>query len=327
MKEGKIINFYKNRKIYFGISAAIMIIGILFCIFKGVVFDIQFTGGALLTYSYEGEMDDNRAGDIATEILGRPVTPQLTENISDGSKKLVLNIAGKYGVDPVDQARLDQALKAEFPNSNLELSEAQMVEKFFGDKFMKKGITALLLSGALVLVYVWIRFKMVGGLSAGVTAIIALVHDCLVVFFTCVIFGLPIGDNFVAVALSIIGYSINDTIVIYDRIRENAKLYSGTEVETIVDLSITQSMMRSIMTNLCVMISVSLVYILAFANSIESVQSFALPMAIGSISGCYSTICISGPLWVMWKKKKGDNVLFVEQKENKKDTKKVKYYV
>jgi len=76
------------------------------------------------------------------------------------------------------------------------------------------------------------------------------------------------------------------------------------------------------MTNLCVMISVSLVYILAFANSIESVQSFALPMAIGSISGCYSTICISGPLWVMWKKKKGDNILFVE-KDKKKET--IKY--
>ena len=328
MKEGKIIPFYKMRKVFFGISAAIMIIGILFSIFKGVEFDIQFTGGALLSYSYDGEMDDDRAGDIAEEILGRPVTPQLTESISEGTKKLVLNIAGKYGVDPIDQAKLDEALKAEFPNSDLKLSEAQMVEKFFGDKFMKKGITALLLSTVLVLFYVWIRFKMMGGLSAGVMAIVALLHDCLVVFFTCVIFGLPIGDNFVAVALSIIGYSINDTMVIYDRIRENAKLYSGYEVETITDLSITQSMMRSVMTNLCVMISVSLVYILAFANSIESVQSFALPMAVGSISGCYSTICISGPLWVMWKKKKGDNILFVETKEdkNKKNTTAKKYY-
>lgn len=326
MKEGKMIHFYKNRYIFFATSTAIMIIGILFSIFKGVVLDIQFTGGALLSYSYVGEVDENKAGDIATDILGRPVTPQLTESISEGTKKLVLNIAGKSGVDPLDQAKLEQALKAEFPNANLELSEAQMVEKFFGDKFMKRGITALLLSTALVLVYVWIRFKIVDGLAAGVTAIIALLHDCLVVFFTCVVFGLPIGDNFVAVALSIIGYSINDTIVIYDRIRENAKLYSGYEVETIADLSITQSMTRSIMTNLCVMISVSLVYILAFANSIESVQSFALPMAIGSISGCYSTICISGPLWVMWKKKKGENIITVEKKEEKKDTKAKRYY-
>jgi preprotein translocase SecF subunit len=323
MKEGKIIGFYKMRKIFFGLSSAIMIIGIIFAVFKGVVFDIQFTGGALLSYSYDGEMDENKAADIATQLLDRPVSPQLTVSYADGSKRLVLNIAGKYGVDPVDQAKLESDLKAAFPNSKLQLSEAQMVEKFFGDKFMQKGVIALVLSTLLVLCYVWIRFKLMGGLSAGVTAVIALVHDCFVVFFTCVIFGLPIGDNFVAVALSIIGYSINDTIVIYDRIRENAKIYNGFEIETISDLSISQSMMRSVMTNLCVMISVSLVYILAFANSIESIQAFALPMAIGSISGCYSTICIAGPIWVMWKKRKGNNILFVE-KEKKKETR--KYY-
>jgi preprotein translocase SecF subunit len=105
------------------------------------------------------------------------------------------------------------------------------------------------------------------------------------------------------VALSIIGYSINDTIVIYDRIRENSNSHPGLPVDTITDLSISQSMMRSINTNIAVLISVSLVYILAFANNIQSIQSFALPMAVGAISGCYSTICIAGPLWVMWKKR------------------------
>jgi len=112
------------------------------------------------------------------------------------------------------------------------------------------------------------------------------------------------------VALSIIGYSINDTIVIYDRIRENSKIYQGFPVEQITDLSISQSMMRSVNTNISVMISVSLVYILAFAHSIDSIMSFALPMAVGAISGCYSTICIAGPLWVMWKKKKAGAELF-----------------
>ena len=153
---------------------------------------------------------------------------------------------------------------------------------------------------------------MMGGLSAGVMAVVALVHDVLVVFFTCVIFKIPIGSSFVAVALSIIGYSINDTIVIYDRIRENSKTFVGFPVDTITDLSITQSMMRSVNTNVSVMISVSLVYILAFSHGIDSIQSFALPMAVGSISGCYSTICIAGPLWVMWKKRKGGTELFKE---------------
>lgn len=321
LKQGKIIGFYKNRWIFFSISIFIMVIGILFSVFKGVNLDIQFTGGALLTYSYNGEMNDNAAEDITEKLLDRPTTAQLTEDSATGEKRLVLNIAGKFGVSATDQTKLDEELKAEFPNSGLDLEETKMVEKFFGDKFMRNGVISVVLSAALVLMYVWIRFKLMGGLSAGVTAIVALVHDMLVVFFTCVIFGIPIGDNFVAVALSIIGYSINDTIVIYDRIRENAKIYKDFEVETIADLSISQSMMRSVMTNFCVMISVSLVYILAFSHSMQSITSFALPMAIGSISGCYSTICVAGPLWVMWKKRKGGKLLFVEkEKDMDKDT-------
>jgi preprotein translocase SecF subunit len=166
---------------------------------------------------------------------------------------------------------------------------------------------AIILSAILVMGYVWVRFSRIGGLSAGAMALVALLHDVLVVFFTCVIFQIPIGDSFVAVTLSIIGYSVNDTIVIYDRIRENTKLHPTTPVDTITNLSISQSITRSINTNIAVLISVSMIYIFAFRSSLESVQSFALPMAIGSISGCYSTVCIAGPLWVMWRKNKEKN--------------------
>ena len=324
MNENKIIGFYKKRFIFFGISLTIMLIGLIFSFTKGVTLDIQFKGGALLRYSFEGEVDADKAADLATKQLGRPVSTQITSDLATDEEQLVFNIAGEYGLDAKDQQAFDNALKAEFPDSNLKLAGSQMVEKFFGDKFLRDGIKAILLAAVLVMLYVWIRFKMMGGLSAGIMALIALLHDVLVVFFTCVIFGIPIGESFVAVALSIIGYSINDTIVIYDRIRENSKIYEDFPVDTVTDLSITQSMMRSINTNVAVMISVSLVYILAFANSIDSVQSFALPMAVGSISGCYSTICIAGPLWVMWKKRKGDTILFQEKKDKKTLTKSYK---
>jgi len=317
MKDGKIINFYKKRFIFFGLSIALMLIGVIGVFVNGVILDIQFKGGAVLKYTYVGEMDENKAAEIATEILNRPVTTQLTEDITTGDDKIIFNIAGDYGVDAADQSKLDDALKTEFPDSQLDLAQAQMVEKYFGDKFLRNGIISLLLSTALVLVYVWFRFHLMGGLSAGVMAVVALVHDVFIVFFTCVLFKLPIGDSFVAVALSIIGYSINDTIVIYDRIRENAKTYPEIKVDELTNLSISQSMMRSVMTNLCVMVSVSLVYILAFAHDISSIQAFALPMAVGSISGCYSTICIAGPLWVMWKKTKGDTILFKEKNPEK----------
>jgi preprotein translocase SecF subunit len=317
MNENKIIGFYKKRFIFFGISIAIMIAGLIGVLINGVTLDIQFKGGALLKYTYVGEIDSDAAADVATKQLDRPVTTQITSDITTGEKRLVFNVAGEYGVDAKDQQNFDAVLKETFPNSELKLSESQMVEKFFGDKFLRNGVISLLLAMGLVMGYVWIRFKMMGGLSAGTMAMIALIHDVLVVFFTCVIFRIPIGESFIAVALSIIGYSINDTIVIYDRIRENGKIYQGFPVDTITDLSITQCMMRSINTNIAVMVSVSLVYILAAANSIDSIQSFALPMAVGSISGCYSTICIAGPLWVMWKKKTNTTILFAEKKPNK----------
>ncbi len=313
-KENHIIGFFGKRKIYFAISISIMVIGIIMAFINGVQLDIQFKGGAMLKYTYVGEMDAEKAGNIASDIFSRPVSTQLIEDIATGEDKLVLTLAGNYGVNAADQDKLDIKLKEAFPDSQLKQSETTIVEPFFGKKFLSQGILSIVLASVLILCYVWIRFKIMGGLSAGVMALIALVHDCFVVFFTCVIFNIPIGESFVAVALSILGYSINDTIVIYDRIRENAKTYIGYPIEVITDLSISQSMMRSIITNVCVMISVSLVYVLAVAHNISSIQSFALPMAVGSISGCYSTICIAGPLWVMWKKKKGDTLLFEEKK-------------
>ncbi len=314
-KENHIIGFYKKRFIFFAISLSVMLIGVIMAFVDGVKLDIQFTGGAMLKYTYVGDIDEDAAGDFASTQLNRPVSTQLVEDIASGEKKLVFNIAGNYGMNVADQDTFNSELKKAFPDADLKLSESSMVEPFFGKKFLRNGIISIVLAGVLVLLYVWIRFKMMGGLSAGITALVALLHDCLIVFFTCVIFKIPIGESFVAVVLSIIGYSINDTIVIYDRIRENAKDYIGYPVEAITDLSITQSMMRSINTNVAVMISVSLVYILAFANSISSIQSFALPMAVGSISGCYSTICIAGPLWVMWKKRKSNTILFEEPKK------------
>jgi preprotein translocase SecF subunit len=309
-KPGKIIEFYQKRWIFFCISLGIMLIGIISAFINGVHLDIQFKGGALLKYAYTGEIDADAAADVVSGMLDRPVSTQLTSDIATNEKRLIISIAGNYGLDAKDQDKLDNTLKEKFPDSKLNLSESSMVEPFFGKKFLTDGLIAIGLSAILVMVYVWIRFSRMGGLSAGVMALVALFHDVLVVFFTCVIFQIPIGDSFVAVTLSIIGYSVNDTIVIYDRIRENTKLHPKTPVDTVTNLSISQSITRSINTNFAVLLSVSLVYILAHINSIDSIQSFALPMAVGSVSGCYSTICIAGPLWVMWKKRKNSNVAF-----------------
>ncbi len=304
MSNSKIFPFYKKRWIFFAVSLVIMIVGIIGVFINGVHLDIQFKGGALLKYSYVGEMNTEKAAGVVSNLLGRPVTTQLTSDLISGDKRLVVNIADDQGLDAADQHKLDDALNGQFPGMDIQLAESSVVQPFFGQKFLQNGILALIISSVLVVIYVWIRFHRMGGLSAGVMALIALLHDILVVFFACVLLEIPIGDSFIAVALTIIGYSINDTIVIYDRIRENTRIYKKLPVDQVTDLSVNQSFTRSVNTNLAVLISVSCVYILAFGHGIDSIQDFALPMAIGAVSGCYSTICIAGPLWVMWKKRK-----------------------
>jgi preprotein translocase subunit SecF len=275
---------------------------------NGVRLDIQFKGGSLVKYNYVGEVDPDRAAEITSGIINRVVSAQTTTNLNTDEKQLVINIAGDYGLDVREQEEIDQALKAEFPDADLNLSESSMVEPFFGKKFLANGIKAIALGAVAILIYVWFRFRRIGGLSAGLMALAAICMDLFVVYTVHIIFKLPIGDSFVAVFLTIIGYSINDTIVVYDRIRENSKLHSKESIETITNLSIAQTLGRTINTSVAVFISVALVFVTAAINGIESVQIFALPMALGVVSGCYTSVCLVGPLWVALKKRRGTEV-------------------
>lgn len=297
------INFYKNRKIYFTISALIMVVGIVSLFINGVDLSIQFKGGAIIKYSYEGEIDANLAAKKATEILNRNTEVQLTDDLATHSKKLVLNLSGNSGLEAKEQDKLDQALKQEFPKANLTLAESNVVEPFIGKRFLTNGITAIALTSLFIIIYVRFRFKKISGTSAGVISLIALLHDILLVFFTFVIFKMPINDSFIAVTLTIIGYSINDTIVVYDRIRENQPYFQKKTFEELVDTSINQSLARSIKTSVTTAACILVVYILAFLYNIDSIKTFSIPMLLGIISGAYSSVCLAGPMLVMWHNK------------------------
>lgn len=297
------IKFYEKRKIFFALSAAIMIVGLVALFINGVNLSIQFKGGAIIKYSYTGEMNAEVAADKATEILNRNTEVQLTEDLATHSKKIVFNLSGNSGLDANDQDKFDAELKKAFPDSQLELSESNVVQPFIGKRFLTNGLIALGLTSLFIIIYVRFRFKKISGLSAGVIGLIALVHDVLVVFFIFVIFKMPINDSFIAVTLTIIGYSINDTIVIYDRIRENKPYFEKKTFEELVDTSINQSLSRSINTSITTGISILIVCILAFAYNIDSIKTFAIPMLVGVISGCYSTVCLAGPMLVMWHKR------------------------
>lgn len=307
-KTYKTIPFYQKRWIAFSLSIGLIVIGLIGCFTKGVALDIQFKGGAILKYTYVGEIDPNKVSEVIDPILNRPSTVQITSDLGSDEKKLNLTLAGNEGLLPEEQASLNEALNQTFKDAQIKLSESYMVEPYIGYKSLTNSAIAIALSFALIVIYVWVRFKYMGGLSAGVMALVALVHDVLIVFFAFVLLGIPLNDTFVAITLTIIGYSINDTIVIYDRIREELGQRRKEPLADVVNLSITQSITRSVNTSITTFISVLIMYLFAAYYGIRAIEIFALPMMVGVISGCYSTIFIAGQLWVTWKTRRQKEV-------------------
>lgn len=307
----KIIDFVGNKKIFFGISIAIIVIGIICNFIFGTRLDIQFSGGATLRFSYTGEIDQNELYNyIQDKTTDKITTSFSTDLMGNSGNNVSVQFSGNDAIETDIQQSLEADLQAKYPDNNFECLESNSVDASMGFNFLLKCITAVAIASILMVLYVTIRFKKIGGLSAGVMALVALFHDVAMIYFLYVIFQMPIDSNFIAVVLMILGYSLNDTIVIYDRVREERRILgSKTDVGMVYNLSCTKSFKRTIMTSITTLSAIFIVYIVAVFFNISSVQSFALPMMIGVISGCYSSICIAGPLWVVWqnhkKSKKG----------------------
>jgi preprotein translocase SecF subunit len=263
------MSFYGNRNKFFIFSATLFLVGVIAFFINGIKLDIQFQGGSILKYTYTQDINKEKAAEIATKTLNRKVDAQVVEDLAKKTKKIVLNVAGNQGVSAQDQEKLTTDLKAEFKESGLALDEALNVEPFIGKRFFLNGMWAMILASLIIMAYVWYRFKRIASLSLGVFALVALFHDIGMVLVTFIVFKIPLNDAFIAVVLTILGYSMNDTVVIYDRIRENARfMKQGTPVTELVDVSVNQSLTRSINTALMTFLSMLIVYVFALIYNI-----------------------------------------------------------
>lgn len=306
------IRFYQHRYIFFTISLCLILFGVAAAFINGIHLDIQFKGGTILKYTYSSTIDTEQAEKVIQQAIGKTINCQLQSNMARDNQMLIVSLADTDALTAQEEAAVTASLTRSYPDAGLVLSESLTVEPFIGKHFFTNGLIAIVLSFLLILGYVGVRFRNIGGLAAGTMAIVALFHDVLIVTAVFIIFKIPLNDSFIAAILTIIGFSINDTIVIYDRIRENERvLRKQSTAEELVDVSINQSMMRSINTNLAVFLSITVVYVLAQVYDIGSIRAFALPMMFGTISGCYSTICIAGPLWTMWQNHKKNMVNYL----------------
>ncbi len=292
-----------NLLIPFVLSIAIAVI-LVASFALGVDMDVQFRGGALITYGYSGALDTDQMQSVVDGTLGAGTTLQ-TGATTGGENTVNIVLPGTSTVDVALLDSLTTALNTQFPANGFAQRQVSNVEPSIGQVFLIKCVVAVVLASLLILLYVAYRFRRVGGWRGGLTAVVALVHDLIIVYGVYVLLGIPLSGNFIAALLTILGYSINDTVVIYDRVRENRSLYSKRmPFDELVNISINQSLRRSVNTTVSTVIALACVCIFSVVYGLDSIFTFAFPLTIGMFSGVYSTVTIAGPLWVGWENRR-----------------------
>ena len=288
-------DFVGNLKRALIVSLAIMILGLAINVVFGTQMDLTFKGGTMIRYSYETAPDVDALKATAKETLGGE--PQISLDDINSTKVVSVTLTGTVTTE--QQQKFAEAIEKNYANNKMEPFQSNTLPAAMGAKFFFRCLFALGIAAVLLVVYVAFRFRNIGGIPAAVSALIALVHDLLIVYFTFVIFRIELNNNFVAVMLTILGYSLNDTIVIFDRIRTLRKR-SEASLTDVVNSSLHEVLRRTIVTTLTTCIAIAAVLVVALVMHVDSIVSFALPMLLGAISGSYSSLFLSGPIWVRW---------------------------
>ena len=282
--------------------AVLFVIGTVMALIFGVKLDINFSGGTKIAYSYTDEIKEAEVKKVIDEKFDKAYTFTQSTSLAGDTKTFEIALSGKNAISAETQEALTKALSDSFKDNKIEIYNSNSVSPTIAGSFFAKSLVAVLITAILVIIYVGWRFRKIGGVTAAITALCALVFDVLVSFFICVIFGLQIDSNYIAVVLTIFGYSLNDTIVIYDRIRENEKFNPDMELGALVNMSVNKVMIRNIVTTVTTILAVATIILVAEVYGLTSLRTFAIPMAFGLLSGAISSLFVSAPLWVVWQK-------------------------
>jgi len=280
-----------NKTKYFVILSGIIILAglIVGIAMGGLNLGLDFTGGSILTIEL-GENFDTQVVEQALRDNG--IDPALTQITKSGDTQAVIRIQQLPSEDNADEFResLLNSLKQTYPNAAG--GEIESVGGVTSSEIVTNAFLSVIIAAVLMLIYIWIRFE----LFSGIAAVVALIHDVLIMTAVMCIFRIPINSSYIAACLTIVGYSINDTIVVFDRIRENRKkvsLKSLTNME-LADMSVKETLPRTLNTSITTLVTILSVYIFG----VPSIKEFALPIIVGLISGTYSSIFIASPIWM-----------------------------
>ena len=280
----KRIQLIDKRKVFYCISAVILIIGLGCGVIRGLNFGIDFTGGTMIQMDMGKQV---KISDVEKAIAKYDLEPTI---IYSGAGNEEIVIRTKVAMENEERAKVIDTINEEFGTTDEDIIAQELFGGSIGKELRNNAILAIIIAAACMLIYIRIRFRQ---WRFGGAALLGVLHDVLIVISFYAIFQVTVNNPFIAGILTVVGYSINDTIVIFDRIRENLKyMKRGTLVETI-DRSITQTLGRSLMTSATTLIV--MVPLLIMAGS--AIRVFILPLMVGILAGTYSSICVCSPLY------------------------------
>lgn len=280
-----------GRTVVLSLSALLVVLTIVSLLTRGLNFGVDFTGGTLLERRFErpvtaAEVRDVVTGPALADLeLSSPVVQSL-----DDPRDVFIRVRA---LEPAEVERIDRALADAF--GEMDVLRTELVGPVIGAELVRKAIWALLLSFAGVLIYLSFRFQF----KYGAVAVAAVVHDALLVLGLLSFIQQELDTAFIAAILTVVGYSLNATIIIFDRVRENMRLRKREPVADIVGRSVRQTLSRSINTTVTTLLAVGT--LLLFGGS--TIRGFALALAVGLIVGTYSSVLLAGHLWALWKER------------------------
>lgn len=277
----------EKTKLLFAMSLFIIVIGMGFMVTKGLNLGIDFKGGTVLDI----KMNQAFVKADVDKIIDKQAKGEYLSKTIDEGKDFEVTVKSD-ALSAIEIGTLVKEIKTQFKSS--ELISQDTIGASIGSELKSKAVVALIVAVLCMLVYIGIRFEF----KFGIAAIIALLHDVLITLGVYAVFQIQVNTTFIAAILTIIGYSINDTIVIFDRIRENQKIMRKSSIEEITNTSVTQTLARSINT-----VSTTLFTIVAVYIFVPSIRELSFPLIIGIAVGCYSSIFIASPVWVLLKKR------------------------
>lgn len=299
------IHFMKHRKVFYIISIAILVIGLAFGVVRGLNYGIDFTGGTMIQMDMGEKVD---IADVKKALKEYKLDPEI---IYSGSENEQIVIRTIKALDSNERHEIVHTINHEFGTTDEDVVAEELFGPSVGKELRNNAILAIIIASICMLVYIRFRFSQ---WKFGGAALLGVLHDVLIVISFYAIFNITVNNPFIAGILTVVGYSINDTIVIFDRIRENIKYMRKGNTEEMIDTSITQTLGRSLMTSVTTLIV--MVPLLIMAG--DAIREFVLPLMVGIIAGAYSSICVCSPLYFEFSKHSNLSKYEKQQKKHKK---------